>query len=97
MSEPFSTEVSGVGRLGRAASRHARKLVVALALSGLAVGLTAYGPSTGANAASSGTKVPLVLYAAEGYDSAMATAFQKATGYRSVSTMTPRVPCWPRW
>lgn len=27
-----------------------------------------------------GAKVPLVLYAAEGYDSAMATAFQKATG-----------------
>jgi iron(III) transport system substrate-binding protein len=35
----------------------------------------------GANVAGASTKpVPLVLYAAEGYDSAMATAFQKATG-----------------
>ena len=80
MSEPFSTEVSGTGRPGRVAGRSARKLAFAVALSGFAVGLATYGPSTGANAASSSAKVPFVLYAAEGYDSAMATAFQKATG-----------------
>ena len=55
----------------------------AIALSG-AVGLAACSSSPAASPsskpASATSKVPLVLYAAEGYDSAMAAAFTKATG-----------------
>jgi iron(III) transport system substrate-binding protein len=36
--------------------------------------------TTGGTAAASGAPVPLVVYSAQGYDSAMTTAFQKATG-----------------
>jgi iron(III) transport system substrate-binding protein len=43
-------------------------------------GAAAASSSSGATAASSGPVVPLTLYAAEGYDSAMGKAFTKATG-----------------
>ncbi len=84
MSAGFGTEVRGRGLLGRSAVRRSRRgLGAAVAIGGLAVGLAACGSSAASSTASSAvstTKVPLVLYAAEGYDSAMATAFQKATG-----------------
>jgi iron(III) transport system substrate-binding protein len=84
MSAPLSTEGRRQGLLGRRPARKApKRLTVALVLSGLSLMLAACG--SGANASSSSapassTKVPLVLYAAEGYDAAMAAAFQKSTG-----------------
>ena len=61
-----------------------RRATLALATTALVAGLaTGCGSSakdaTGAAATSSGP-VPLVVYSAQGYDSAMTTAFQKATG-----------------
>lgn len=53
-----------------------RWLALAAALAGLFLGLAIGTP--GASAANA--KVPLVVYAAEGYDAAMTAAFQKATG-----------------
>jgi iron(III) transport system substrate-binding protein len=47
----------------------------------LAIGaIAAAGCSSSPSSASSNQKVPLVVYSAQGYDHAMATAFQKATG-----------------
>jgi len=62
-------------------NRGRRLALSAIALSG-AVGLAACSsPSASPSSQpASSSKVPLVLYAAEGYDSAMATAFTKATG-----------------
>ncbi len=84
MSALIGTAERGRGLLARRAVRRQRRAIgAAVAISGLAVGLAACGSSAASSPASSGvssTKVPLVLYAAEGYDSAMAAAFQKATG-----------------
>lgn len=46
----------------------------------LALGSAAAGCSTAQAASSSSTKVPLIVYSAQGYDKAETTAFQKATG-----------------
>jgi iron(III) transport system substrate-binding protein len=51
-----------------------------LAVTVLALLATACGSSANNNASSSGAPVPLVVYAAEGYDSTVAKAFQQATG-----------------
>ncbi|HUZ44573.1 MAG TPA: extracellular solute-binding protein [Acidimicrobiales bacterium] len=55
---------------------------VALAAAASAVGLAACGGTTtkAASAASAATPVPLVVYSAQGYDSAETKAFQAATG-----------------
>ncbi len=81
MSGLFSSEVHGTGRLGGRVARKTRMRRAAVVFGGLALGLVGCGSGV-ASASPSGTstKVPLVLYAAEGYDSAMAAAFQKATG-----------------
>ena len=62
----------------------ARRAVLALATTALVAGLasgcgSSAKDATSATAAASGP-VPLVVYSAQGYDSAMTTAFQKATG-----------------
>ncbi len=60
-----------------------RWLAFALAITGLFLGLVVGAPSAGATSRASeaaSVKVPLVVYAAEGYDSAVTAAFQKATG-----------------
>jgi len=84
MSASLNAEVRGTGLLRRRSVRQRSGLVVAsLALSGSSLMLAVLGSTASAGASSSGStsaKVPLVLYAAEGYDSAMAAAFQKATG-----------------
>lgn len=63
--------------------RRARRLPFGVAVTGLAAALGVLGstvlPGAIGTAGASG-KVPLVVYAAEGYDSAMTAAFQKATG-----------------
>ncbi len=66
--------------MSRARSR--RALIVApIAAAAVALLASACGSATSTSAASgAGGKVPLVLYAAEGYDTAVAAAFQKATG-----------------
>ncbi|HWE68448.1 MAG TPA: extracellular solute-binding protein [Acidimicrobiales bacterium] len=56
--------------------RRSGQVVLALAATLLGAGLTI----SPAGAATAAAKVPLVLYAAEGYDSAMAKAFQTSTG-----------------
>jgi len=78
MPTPLVGAHAGEGRSGPLTRRARRVLVGALGVGGLT--LTAIGVATPASANTASTKVPLVLYAAEGYDSAMATAFQKATG-----------------
>jgi iron(III) transport system substrate-binding protein len=54
-----------------------RFAAAALAIGAIAAAGCSSSPS---NSASSNQKVPLVVYSAQGYDHAMATAFQKATG-----------------
>src|ERR1700722_15464713 len=72
--------------MSRARSRRARMIAplaaAAVALLASACGSAASTTSTSAtsSAGGGGGKVPLVLYAAEGYDSTVAAAFQKATG-----------------
>ena len=63
--------------------RRLRRLVGVLATVATGGALAACGSSASASSASpttSATPVPLVVYAAEGYDQAEVTAFQKATG-----------------
>jgi len=62
----------------RRPARVATILYACLALSPLLASVGATVSSTTAGAST--TKVPLVVYAAEGYDAAMSSAFQKATG-----------------
>jgi iron(III) transport system substrate-binding protein len=66
---------AGTPSLGR--SRRAR-IIAPLAAAAVALLATACASATPASSGSG--KVPLVLYAAEGYDTAVAAAFQKATG-----------------
>ena len=70
--------------MSRARSRRARMIApiaaAAVALLGSACGSAASSTSSTSSASGAGGKVPLVLYAAEGYDSTVAAAFQKATG-----------------
>ncbi|MDA8275626.1 MAG: extracellular solute-binding protein [Actinomycetota bacterium] len=64
-------------------SRRLRRVVAVLATVAAGGALAACGSSASASSASSttsATPVPLVVYAAEGYDQAEVTAFQKATG-----------------
>ena len=70
---------SGTPSLGR--SRRAR-IIAPVAVAAVALLATACGSATPASSggSSSSGKVPLVLYAAEGYDTTVAAAFQKATG-----------------
>jgi iron(III) transport system substrate-binding protein len=68
--------------MSRARSRRAR-MIAPIAAAAVALVASACGSaaSTSTGSAGSGSgKVPLVLYAAEGYDSTVAAAFQKATG-----------------
>ncbi|HUZ09130.1 MAG TPA: extracellular solute-binding protein [Acidimicrobiales bacterium] len=69
-------------RRTRASRRSSSALALAAILLGASAGLTTLAAASGspAGASTSNGKVPLVLYAAEGYDAAMAKAFQKATG-----------------
>jgi iron(III) transport system substrate-binding protein len=56
-------------------------MIAPVAAAAVALLASACGSATAASSASSGNgKVPLVLYAAEGYDATVAAAFQKATG-----------------
>jgi iron(III) transport system substrate-binding protein len=63
--------------LGR--SRRAR-IIAPVAAAAVALLAAACGSAAPASSGSSSSKAPLVLYAAEGYDTTVAAAFQKATG-----------------
>jgi iron(III) transport system substrate-binding protein len=68
---------AGTPSLGR--SRRVR-MIAPVAAAAVVLLATACASATSTGSASSSGKVPLVLYAAEGYDSTVAAAFQKATG-----------------
>ncbi|WP_042406208.1 ABC transporter substrate-binding protein [Streptacidiphilus carbonis] len=70
----IQTAVSAHRRAGTA-------LAAAVAVAGLATGCGGSAKaSTGGSTTASSAPVPLVVYSAQGYDKAMVTAFQKATG-----------------
>lgn len=79
---PRTTRLADVASPTRKSRR--RLSAIAVAAAGCTL-LAACGSGSGSGAASNASatstkKVPLVLYAAEGYDAAMGKAFQKATG-----------------
>lgn len=60
--------------------RHAVTTAVAVLVAATATACGGTGNAAAGGSATSGAPVPLVVYSAQGYDKAMTTAFQKATG-----------------
>ena len=80
MPEHRKARTARAERRWRGSRRPVRALAVLAVLLGACTGLSTLVTGPGSAAGASTSKVPLVLYAAEGYDAAMAKAFQKATG-----------------
>lgn len=72
-----------VGLLHRIGVGPARALVGAVAIAIAASACTSAHASANATATHGSSKPPLVIYSAQGYDSAMAKAFQQATGIQT--------------
>jgi iron(III) transport system substrate-binding protein len=81
MVPPMLTDTTPEAARARSHPRPARRAVILLAAAAAMVPTTAVATVAGAAGAPAATSsVPLVVYSAQGYDSAETTAFQKATG-----------------